>query len=149
VITQKRSTGTLSRGFRNRGSIPISQFAFYGILGICYNLAFVLHPCPHDSNYPDLWNINYYSEKRKDLFPLFTPSFTPNRYAGGFWASCATIGQVAMRSSSRPQHFIKFLRTGDHVLKKEQESTKHQLFIPTYLTEKMNLEKKTIMKRKG
>src|SRR5271168_4287418 len=66
--------------FQKQGKLPISQFAFYGILGICYNLAFVLHPCPHDSNYPDLWNINYYSEKRKDLFPLFTPSFTPNRY---------------------------------------------------------------------
>ena len=33
--------------------------------------------------------------------------------------------------------------------KKEQESTKPQLIIPTYLTEKMNLEKKTTMKRKG
>jgi hypothetical protein len=133
----------------SRGSIPISQFAFYGILGICYNLAFGSYPCPHDSNYPDLWNINY-SEKER-IYSTFYPSFTPNRYAGRFWPSCATIGQAAMRSSRkisrRPQHFIKFL--GDHVLKKEREGTKHQ-FIHSDISDRENEpRKKTIMKRKG
>ena len=85
VITQKRSTGTFHVGSETGEAFRFRNLPFTEFLGICYNLAFGLYPCRHDSYYPDLWNINYYSEKER-IYSTFYPVIYPEKVCWPFLA---------------------------------------------------------------
>ena len=101
-----------------------------------------------------IYGISTIIAKKKGFIRLFAPSFTPKRYSGRFWPSCATIGQVSMRSSMKisPQHLTKFLTkflgTDDHVQERAREHETSVIHSDISDTEN-EPRKKTIMKRKG